>query len=500
MLAAKSEYSPISACPWFKDFSFKLGPRGFERAGTITFFPFSDSKLVLILSVHSPSKDSITVPIVATTLILFSADINADNALTRTKTRKLQHRPKVLQPAWKYDKMQFATLLTALTLGSTVTAHMKLQWPYPFRDQANPNVQQAKIDYSMTSPLNSDGSNFPCKGYQVDMDDSNGAGKSIVTWDAGAAYNFSVTGGATHGGGSCQIALSYDKGKSFTVIHSYIGSCPLSSGEQFQFTIPGDAPTGSSMFAWVWYNEIGNREIYMNCASVTIGSGSGSAPATKFSDRPDLFVANLGNGCTTVEGKEVQFPDPGPAEDVTIKNSVADDSGSYTGTCAAVNGIGGSGPAPSRESTGEPTTPATTAAAAPSTTSATEPTTLSTSTRTTTVTVQAVAPGVFATATASGTVPAATGTGPADPVATGTSGAGSAMVAGSPCSTGGMWNCVDGTSFQQCASGQWSVVQLLAAGTQCTPGQSSTINIFAVGSRRRLGRRILRRAPSDFRA
>lgn len=400
--------------------------------------------------------------------------------------------------------MQFITLLTALAFGSTVTAHMELGWPYPFRDKANPNSPQAQIDYSMTSPLNADGSNFPCKGYQVDMDDPSGAGKSIVTWNAGGSYNFSLIGGATHDGGSCQIALSYDKGTSFTVIHSYIGSCPLSSGEDFQFTVPGDAPTGSSMFAWVWYNEVGNREIYMNCASVTIGSGSGAAPATKFSDRPELFIANLGNGCTTVEGKEVQFPNPGPAEDVTTKDSVADDSGSYTGTCAAVKGIGGSGPAPSGGSTSEP---ATTAVAVPSTTTAADttpaadPTTLSTSTRTitSTVTVQTVSPGVFATATASGAAPATTGTSPADPVATGTSGSGSAMVAGSPCSTDGMWNCVDGTSFQQCASGQWSVVQMLAAGTQCTPGQSSTINISAVANRRGLSRRIPRRAPRDFR-
>ena len=397
--------------------------------------------------------------------------------------------------------MQFTTLLTALALGSTVAAHMELGWPYPFRDKANLNAPQASIDYSMTSPLNPDGSNFPCKGYQVDMDDLNGAGKSIVTWNAGGAYNFSLTGGATHDGGSCQIALSYDKGKSFTVIHSYIGSCPLSSGEEFQFTVPGDAPTGSSMFAWVWYNEVGNREIYMNCASVTIGSGSGTAPSTKFSDRPELFVANLGNGCTTVEGKEVQFPDPGPAEDVTIKNSVADDSGSYTGTCAAVKGIGGSGPAPSGASNGEPTSLAPTPAVTPSNTPAADPTTMSTMTRTTTttVTIQTVAPGVFATATASVAPPAATGTGPADPAATGTTGSGSAMVAGSPCSTEGMWNCVDGTSFQQCASGQWSVVQMLAAGTQCTPGQSTAINISAVAGRRALGPRIPRRAPRDFR-
>jgi hypothetical protein len=397
--------------------------------------------------------------------------------------------------------MQFITLLTALAFGSAVNAHMALQWPYPYRASYNPNVAEANIDYSITSPLNADGSNFPCKGYQTDI--GTPAGKSVVTWDAGASYNFSVQGGATHGGGSCQIALSYDKGVSFKVIHSYVGSCPLSSGEQFQFTLPEDAPSGDSMFAWVWYNEIGNREIYMDCASITINKGSGSAPSTSYSDRPDLFVANLGNGCTTVEGKEVQYPNPGPASDVTSKITVADDSGSFTGTCAAVKGIGGgSGSAPSGGSSGGSTSPATTAAAAPTTAPTAAPSEVPTtlSTITSTVQISAVSPGIFITDTATATAPAATGTGPATPVGTGTSGSGSALPAGTACSTEGMWNCVDGTSFQQCASGQWSVVQMLAAGTQCTPGQSTAIDISAAASRRNLAKSRVRRSLRDYRA
>src|SRR6202020_1768007 len=99
----------------------------------------------------------------------------------------------------------------------------------------------------------------------------------------------------------------YDGGKSFNVIHSWIGSCPLSSGEDFSFTVPSDAPTGAAMFAWTWYNKIGNREIYMNCASITIAAGSGPASAVAFKSRPDLFVANFGNGCTLVERKKLSF-------------------------------------------------------------------------------------------------------------------------------------------------------------------------------------------------
>jgi hypothetical protein len=272
--------------------------------------------------------------------------------------------------------MQYLKLVAALTFGSGVQAHMALEWPLPFRASYNPNSLPANIDYSLTSPLNADGSNFPCKGYQVDL--GTPAGASVVTWSPGGSYNYSVIGGATHGGGSCQAALSYDKGVSFTVIHSYIGSCPLSDGEAFPFTIPSDAQTGSALFAWTWYNEIGDREIYQDCASVTISGTSGAAPAntssTAFADRPSLFVANLGNGCTTVEGKEVVYPDPGP--DVTMKESVTDDSGSFTGTCQPVKGIG----AGSSGSASNSSSPASSGSSdASSTVSVSTPTTMATS-------------------------------------------------------------------------------------------------------------------------
>lgn len=84
------------------------------------------------------------------------------------------------------------------------------------------------------------------------MSDPSGAGASVQTYTAGAAASFSVTGGAVHGGGSCQISLAYpaDNFKRFTVIHSYEGSCPLSDGEEFEFTVPSDAPAGRAVFAW----------------------------------------------------------------------------------------------------------------------------------------------------------------------------------------------------------------------------------------------------------
>ncbi|KAF7870380.1 hypothetical protein EAF04_004126 [Stromatinia cepivora] len=45
------------------------------------------------------------------------------------------------------------------------------------------------------------------------------------------------------------------------------------------------------------------------------------------------------------------------------------------------------------------------------------------------------------------------------------------------CTSEGMFNCVSGSSFQQCASGSWSAVQDLAPGTVCTSGQTYHLGI-----------------------
>ena len=143
--------------------------------------------------------------------------------------------------------------------------HMEMNWPYPLRSKFNPETPEANIDYSMTSPLDASGANYPCKGYQNDATKPNS-----VTYTAGSTYNMSLTGSASHGGGSCQLSLSYDNGQSFKVIKSMIGGCPLT--KTYDFTIPAAAPSGDALFAWTWQNKLGNREFYMNCAAVNIVS------------------------------------------------------------------------------------------------------------------------------------------------------------------------------------------------------------------------------------
>lgn len=130
-----------------------------------------------------------------------------------------------------------------------------------------------------------------------------------------------LSGGATHSGGSCQLSLSYDNGATFKVIKSMEGGCPLT--KNYDFEIPGDAPSGDALFAWTWFNLEGNREMYMNCADVTISGGSGGSGGS-LSSLPDMFAANVGNGCKTVEGKHTVFENPG--DDVVYGQGLGPDS------------------------------------------------------------------------------------------------------------------------------------------------------------------------------
>lgn len=209
--------------------------------------------------------------------------------------------------------------------------------PYPIRSPLNKDASGQK-DYSYTNPLSTDGSDYPCKGYAHDTFNS------VATYTPGSTYDLELQGSATHGGGSCQIALSYDTGETWKVIHTMLGGCPLP--KKYEFTIPSDAQTGEALLAWSWFNKVGNREMYMNCAQVTIGGGSNREMTTdlvrrdSFSSLPELFRANTGGpaGCKTIEGEEVNFPLPGPS----VEGSLSGKGYECTGS-APFLGDGGSG-------------------------------------------------------------------------------------------------------------------------------------------------------------
>ncbi|KAL4972339.1 hypothetical protein BDW66DRAFT_7410 [Aspergillus desertorum] len=218
-------------------------------------------------------------------------------------------------------------LLTAALLVSSAYGHIQMSKPYPIRSPLNQAASGEK-DYSYTNPLSTSGSDYPCKGY------ANDPFNSVATYSPGSTYDLELSGSAVHGGGSCQIALSYDKGKTFQVIHSMLGGCPMT--KSYKFTIPADAPSGEALLAWSWFNKVGNREMYMNCAQVTVGSGArqeGFAAVSMsqaFSSLPPLFIANVNGAgqCTTIEGEEVNFPIPGPSVEGSLSGTGYKCSGS----------------------------------------------------------------------------------------------------------------------------------------------------------------------------
>ncbi|KAK4046384.1 hypothetical protein OIV83_006107 [Microbotryomycetes sp. JL201] len=197
--------------------------------------------------------------------------------------------------------------LAGCFLFQVTLAHIQLISPPAINSKFDPQTPEAKIDYSMTSPLLPDGSNYPCKGYNTP--DAFGTLNSVATLQAGSQLNVKLDGTAVHGGGSCQFSISYDQGKTFAVIASIIGGCPI--GLQFGVPIPSGLPSANkALFSWTWFNLVGNREEYMNCAIVDIRGGSAQSYTGPTPFRANTFADGT---CITVEGQEVVFPNPGPS-------------------------------------------------------------------------------------------------------------------------------------------------------------------------------------------
>lgn len=367
--------------------------------------------------------------------------------------------------------------VTALLGASAVQAHMLMSSPHPYGEATLNN-----------SPLEADGSDFPCKqrsGVYAAPSEEN-------ILNIGEDNPLSFKGSAVHGGGSCQVSLTKDmeptKDSKWMVIKSIEGGCPAnvdgnlpenpdgSGAATFQYSIPEGIEPGKYTLAWTWFNRIGNREMYMNCAPVTVKGGSSAkrSPAKRATSFPDMFVANV-NGCTTPEGKDIRFPNPG--EVVEFAGDKANLAAEGSEACTGTPSFGGSGNTPASGGSGsegsgsegsgsegsgeEGTAPApTTAAPAPA------------------MTTSAPAGGVFAPTTQP-SAPA-----PTQPATGGEEGSSGASGAQSgACSSEGQWNCIDGSSFQRCANGQWTAAQPMAGGTQCTPGQSAELAVAALKPR-----------------
>jgi hypothetical protein len=315
------------------------------------------------------------------------------------------------------------------------------------------------------SPLDASGIDFPCK-LRSGVYDPEGASN---VFSLGSKYPLSFTGQAVHGGGSCQVSLTYDtqptKDSIWKAIKSIEGGCPAQdqSGNMgdnasvadpyvYEFTVPSNIPSGRGTIAWTWFNKIGNREMYMNCGPVILTGAGGQQ--SNFDALPDMFKANIGNDCGVPSGMDVVFPNPG--DDVTKMNGATDAFATPTGKSCVI---------PSRHQA--PTT-----RALPTTSTKITFTSMRIATKTTAVT-SALSRKTSSTINRPQTTTTLKNVGDGEGSYSNSLG----LAAGSPCFHEGVWHCIQGSQFQRCASGVWSKVQRLAAGTSCTPGNSTYLKV-----------------------
>lgn len=394
--------------------------------------------------------------------------------------------------------------LVAATLGLSVNAHLFLSSPSPIPGSAP------------KSPLLADGSNFPCHGVSLPSTggENMAAGSSqLLAFDLGGGLNTAV-----HGGGSCQISITYETDpvkvkdpKSWYVIYSIEGGCPTNtlmnldgtyqgpqgsySGalacsdpqtngvdcvNQFNFTIPQGVKDGHATLAWTWYNSVGNRELYMNCVSVELSGGDGSGISRD--EYPSMFVANMAsvNKCPTTAYQAVKFPYPGKyVTTKTPSGDAASTASTYplalqTGPDCASDGapINGAAATPTGYSGSSPSSAAPTGSTGPSSAAG------SNTGLVTITTMRTVTGGASKSAPAASSAPVVSSapvasSGPvassAAPFATGSS-LGSCADGKVACSSPGQVICVGSDQFGICNIDYCAIPQPLAAGTECSNG------------------------------
>ncbi|KAK2624160.1 hypothetical protein QTJ16_006110 [Diplocarpon rosae] len=235
------------------------------------------------------------------------------------------------------------TLLSWLVFfwAPTSRGHTLMQNPVPFPSQLKSNA-----------PMNKDGSNWPCSGETEYHPDG-----VMNVWERGSTQYLQAMGGASHGGGSCQISVTKDvkptRDSTWKVIHSIHGGCPirnLTNGNYgfsattrlpsiYNFTVPAWTPLGRVVMAWTWYGRWSEPEMFMNCAPVLVLGGATDKDLTQpeleaqYDAAPFMFEANNGNGCWTGNhGSCVVFPEPGDSLEVNSECPL-DPVGMFTGVC-----------------------------------------------------------------------------------------------------------------------------------------------------------------------
>lgn len=386
--------------------------------------------------------------------------------------------------------MRPTTLLSFAVFLRAVTAHVTMfepkQWNVPEIVRA-----AVKSDGNL-NPLQGDGSNFPCHGVAPEA--------PVATYLPGTSQSLKIKGSAVHGGGSGQMVITYDTNPSkktvFRVMTSYMGDHPIKAAgnlspadrdpkslkselelwklNPLSFTVPKGLPKGKAVVAWTWFNRIGNREMYMHCATVIIGGEETSTRA--FEALPGMFKANIGGGCLVPEQvTAIDFKHPGP--EVFGKGITPVPCGE-----PSITGSGASGPAPvaggnygpkDNSSVGGSVTPTKTGTSSPpqptEVTAGDEGvlTTYVTITPSVTVAPSAIpsnkvhlqtslpsAPTTLAASTISDNLPQKTGEATVE-----------------ACTPEGQVTCGENRTWYMCGSGRKQFMGSLAAGTTCTEGK-----------------------------
>ncbi|GAA5901841.1 uncharacterized protein JCM6883_000413 [Sporobolomyces salmoneus] len=182
-------------------------------------------------------------------------------------------------------------------------AHMELLEPLAVYSKGDPQTPEANKDYSMTSPLDKAGADWPAK--KRCTSEILSALNPVATLVSGEDFEWNLGGTAVHNGGSCQVGISYDSCETMVVLASWIGGCPLSL--PYTFKVPDLPGADRAFFVWAWSNRSGNRELYQNVAVVAV-QGS----ASEFVG-PSMFRANtFGDGvCNNPETIDIVYPAPG---------------------------------------------------------------------------------------------------------------------------------------------------------------------------------------------
>ncbi|KAF2430855.1 hypothetical protein EJ08DRAFT_213042 [Tothia fuscella] len=288
---------------------------------------------------------------------------------------------------------------------------------------------------------------FPCKSDEVTFSEN-----SKTTWSGGQTQPLKLVSGATHGGGSCFIAMTYETPGSagfkdpsnWRNIYTIPGDCPATTpGNLPTVSTTGGYPTGpqcastgeggtdcvhsynipmadqlkdgNAVFAWVWLSKV-TTETYMNCAPITI---SGAKASGDFSSLPSLS----GLSFTGLSGGAV----PG-GDSKSTPSYGSGGSGGGSGSSPAAPPAASSGTAKSGSGASVPAgqfaqTPATPAAPPPA-------------------------------------APASSGSGSSGEVSNGASGA---------CSPDGSMTCTS-TSFSMCSNGAWVAMGSIG-GLTCSNGK-----------------------------